>query len=271
MIPLLESCRGIARSIESDITRDISDEYGMHKILPSAHWKETWQQSQTWFWYFLFAWQMIIIASGFYTGILINEHLSNVQNCLSSSDCAEVVEYSEQLRFIASHSRYPMSILSGFVVLFGFSVFMQIGWVAAASAHTHPQRSGVFHFFNGIAQLPRSFILGLLPMRLVAFAMWFGYKSLGNIEVRWQMMIKGRFCQFILTSIIAARVPYSRFSERCEQAAAKHQLELLDAMGTYNMLWLVAILSCLVLGIPAYFEWTHLNVLGYFWNNSPEI
>lgn len=243
----------------------------MHKILPTALWAETWRQSQSWFWYLLFAWQMTILVIGFYTGFTLWDYFEAAEKCLSSHDCVRRLEYAEQIGSIAAQSRYSLSTLSVFAVVFSFSVLMQIGWVTAASANTYPHLPALPHYLNGILSLPRSFLLGLLPMRFVAMLMWLGYKSLGSIEVRWQMMIKGRFCQFIITTIIAARVSNSSFEERCEKAAAEHHLELLDAMGTYNLLWLSSVVALILLAVPSYFEWESFDLLLPILKSTPEV
>lgn len=68
-------------------------------------------------------------------------------------------------------------------------------------------------------------------------------------------MILGRFCHFTILALLAKGVPADRIAVEAKLAIEKHHMEMLDAFGTYNIIFSVCMgITIVLLGIIYFTE-----------------
>jgi hypothetical protein len=247
------TCRTTILALEnaSDIAAKVESACGMTTILPSAHWRNTFQfmRLNPVFWCCLLAVQFLLLAVSSQL-ILFAEHNGPLLDmCRDGYGCHEVPGSIRWLVLLGrpnSVDSWKLLMVAAFVVP-GF--FAQASWIAAARYAAnirHTALAGWQAFLHGCLALPRAGLLGVLPMRFLAmFADW-NSTPLIKMEWRWRIMILGRFCHFTMLALIAKGIPSTQIPQEASAYVKKHHMELLDSFGTYNIIFSVCIGAALL-------------------------
>lgn len=244
------ACRAMAIALNgaSAVARNVDTPYTMFRILPTARWLDTLfgMASALPFWLGLLVLQFAIL----FTGIYLAESWFHIglalDTCRVTASCQDQ-NLPDWARWLSTIEHCPTFLLYPSVLLpfFGTAILMQVGWVAAASFQLQRRQNvlaWILSLGKGISAFPRAAWMGFLPMRLVSLVCQGKTDSLQNIDIRWRVMILGRLFHFVLLSLIATGTPLSRWNESACAAVKLHHREMLDAIGTYNLILVFNIL-----------------------------
>jgi len=184
----------------------------LFRILPSARWQDSAEFLLNWLLsaVLIFLSQALLLFIGFEAVALTYSFAVELDNCRLAGQCGTSPLLAAAHALVGNIPYLSLLGIGLLMVLLTTAAFMQIGWLTLAALVTYCDRrtpSLLEAMVTGLMQWHRGIWLGLLPMRLVAFATSTRTTALAWMDWRWRILIFGRMTYFSAASAHGATHP----------------------------------------------------------------